>query len=224
VEGRSGGGLFSADGLVIGVCNAADPMDHEGFYAALGSIQEELDNNQLTYIYQSPTPDTSGSAPKAAMVAVQPPSMPKKMPRIGDVAPRTTPTPPMPAPAGTVAVTPAPSQRELDAPQQLVPSERAALDELRRRQAEGAEVVIIVRSRTDPRAKSEIFVLDQVSPAFLEGLAKQVKTQDARRLTSLDVPRRAAQATSAQEPPAQAAPIQTSTLNLEGTPHYQPRR
>ncbi|MEA1952339.1 MAG: trypsin-like peptidase domain-containing protein, partial [Planctomycetota bacterium] len=34
VEGRSGGGLFSADGQVIGVCNCADPKDQEGLYAA----------------------------------------------------------------------------------------------------------------------------------------------------------------------------------------------
>ncbi len=37
-EGRSGGGLFNADGLVIGVCNARDPQDQEGFYAALETI------------------------------------------------------------------------------------------------------------------------------------------------------------------------------------------
>ncbi len=29
VQGRSGGGLFNKDGLVIGVCNAADPEDNE---------------------------------------------------------------------------------------------------------------------------------------------------------------------------------------------------
>src|SRR5207248_11561214 len=40
VVGRSGGGLFSADGMVIGVCNAAEPVDREGLFAALGSIQD----------------------------------------------------------------------------------------------------------------------------------------------------------------------------------------
>lgn len=34
VQGRSGGGLFSDDGHVIGVCNAADPADNEGLYAS----------------------------------------------------------------------------------------------------------------------------------------------------------------------------------------------
>ncbi|MBU4400050.1 MAG: trypsin-like peptidase domain-containing protein, partial [Planctomycetes bacterium] len=34
VEGRSGGGLFSSEGYLIGVCNAADPSDGEGLFAA----------------------------------------------------------------------------------------------------------------------------------------------------------------------------------------------
>ena len=44
VEGRSGGGLFSSEGYVVGVCNAADPSDKEGLFAALGSIHAELKN------------------------------------------------------------------------------------------------------------------------------------------------------------------------------------
>ena len=54
VTGRSGGGLFSADGLVIGVCNAAEPVDREGLYAALGSIHAALDGQRLAFIYQRP--------------------------------------------------------------------------------------------------------------------------------------------------------------------------
>ena len=46
VEGRSGGGLFSSDSLVIGVCNAADPSDDEALYAALGAVHAELDQRR----------------------------------------------------------------------------------------------------------------------------------------------------------------------------------
>ncbi len=42
VDGRSGGGLFAADGSLIGVCNAADPQDDEGIYAALETIHWQL--------------------------------------------------------------------------------------------------------------------------------------------------------------------------------------
>ena len=51
VQGRSGGGLFTADGLVIGVCNAADPSANEGLYAALGSIHTALNGARLSMIF-----------------------------------------------------------------------------------------------------------------------------------------------------------------------------
>ena len=54
VDGRSGGGLFTADGLLIGVCNAADPADDEGLYAALPSIHWQLDQVGLAEVYQRP--------------------------------------------------------------------------------------------------------------------------------------------------------------------------
>ncbi len=42
VEGRSGGGLFTADGLLIGVCNGADLEEDRGLYASLPVIHNEL--------------------------------------------------------------------------------------------------------------------------------------------------------------------------------------
>lgn len=51
VDGRSGGGLFTADGTLIGVCNAADPQDNEGLYAALETIHAELTAANLSFIY-----------------------------------------------------------------------------------------------------------------------------------------------------------------------------
>ena len=52
VIGRSGGGLFSSDGMVIGVCNAAEPVDREGLFAALGSIYAALDQQGLASLYK----------------------------------------------------------------------------------------------------------------------------------------------------------------------------
>jgi len=73
VQGRSGGGLFNADGLVIGVCNAADPKDNEGLFAALPSLHAELDRNNLGFVYQ-PRDKAKAGSPFA------PPEMPKGMP------------------------------------------------------------------------------------------------------------------------------------------------
>lgn len=85
VEGRSGGGLFTNDGLVIGVCNAADPADNEGLYAALASIHQELDEAGLTAIYAArPAPNNVTGNPH---VPVMPTSMPEpSMPAGGSQA------------------------------------------------------------------------------------------------------------------------------------------
>ena len=61
VEGRSGGGLFSAEGYVIGVCYAADPSYNEALFASLGSIYAELDRKQLSSVYNVP-----GASPRGA--------------------------------------------------------------------------------------------------------------------------------------------------------------
>ena len=54
VIGRSGGGLFSREGYLVGVCNAAIPSDNQGLYAALGSIYQELDRHKLSFVYRQP--------------------------------------------------------------------------------------------------------------------------------------------------------------------------
>ena len=59
VEGRSGGGLFNAQGMVIGVCYAADPQDNEGLYASLASIWGELDRRGLSFVYDRSAGDGS---------------------------------------------------------------------------------------------------------------------------------------------------------------------
>jgi hypothetical protein len=51
MQGRSGGGLFNAAGEVIGVCNAADPADNEGLFAALPLIHAALDQAGLASVY-----------------------------------------------------------------------------------------------------------------------------------------------------------------------------
>lgn len=56
VDGRSGGGLFDRNGVLIGVCNAADQEADEGLYAALGPIHAELDQAGLSYIFRPEVP------------------------------------------------------------------------------------------------------------------------------------------------------------------------
>ncbi len=42
-EGRSGGGLYTSDGYVAGVCDFADPNEHVGLYAVPEAIHRLLD-------------------------------------------------------------------------------------------------------------------------------------------------------------------------------------
>ena len=59
-QGRSGGGLFTTDGYVAGVCNFAEPRGDHGLYATPRSIYSLLDRNNLMALY-APVPARGGS-------------------------------------------------------------------------------------------------------------------------------------------------------------------
>lgn len=50
-QGRSGGGLFTTDGYIAGVCNFAEPQGDHGLYATPRSIYALLDRNGLASLY-----------------------------------------------------------------------------------------------------------------------------------------------------------------------------
>ena len=50
-QGRSGGGLYTIDGYLAGVCNFAEPQGNNGLYATPRSIYALLDRNNLTELY-----------------------------------------------------------------------------------------------------------------------------------------------------------------------------
>jgi hypothetical protein len=190
VEGRSGGGLFTDDGLVIGVCNAAYRGDNEGLFSALASIHAMLDKHQLSFIYTEGQPteiaDRPGpvpASPPRGPAATDPPTMPRQMPA------------PPSAPPVDLAVRPAVALTETAA--RGTPAELAAVDEIRRRLQEGAEVVCVIRSRKDPNARAEVIHLDRVSPEFLGQIIAEAKPLGPAQLTSLETPRTGPPAASA---------------------------
>jgi thiol-disulfide isomerase/thioredoxin len=78
VEGRSGGGLFTSDGRIIGVCNAADNQEDRGIYAGPATIHFELKSIHQDRIYLA---DAAGSAPVPSRpLAAQPPLEPPRFP------------------------------------------------------------------------------------------------------------------------------------------------
>lgn len=63
VLGRSGGGLFDLQGRLIGVCNAANPEDDEGIYAAADVVYNQIERLGLSELFVgSATPAEASSA------------------------------------------------------------------------------------------------------------------------------------------------------------------
>lgn len=181
VQGRSGGGLFAVDGTLIGVCNAADPADNEGLFAALPSIHDQLEESGLSFVFRSVYP--SGGLDAVAAAGPHLPSMPAEMPPVSfdrrdraDAVP-TASTGPMAEPAAMAAAptrdVPAPTPRAsspTDA-QPLSAGEAALIDHVRQHGGK-AEVICIVRPHGAAEASSEVFVLKHARPDFVDHLSR----------------------------------------------------
>jgi thiol-disulfide isomerase/thioredoxin len=180
IIGRSGGGLFSADGMVIGVCNAAEPVDSEGLFAALGSIHAALDQQHLTSLYQQPiSPPMLVRAASDARQAVA-----VSDPFAGRIA---VPS----APSSSVASAPAPRTSNAGTTG-LSDAEKTTLGEISRKLREGYEIDCIVRDRNDPHARSQVFTLDEASPIFVNQLSRAAQAPDVPHETSMEVAKRRA--------------------------------
>jgi len=181
VQGRSGGGLFAIDGTLIGVCNAADPADNEGLFAALPAIHEQLEEAGLAFVYRNVYPSGGGES-LAAGGSAHVPAMPDEMPAVsfdrrdradalptastGGGGPVRSPSPAaMPAAAEPAAAGPAPAGGAV-----LSPGEQALLDHVRRHEGK-AEVICIVRPHDAVGNASEVFVLNDAGGDFVEHLS-----------------------------------------------------
>ncbi|MBX6312982.1 MAG: trypsin-like peptidase domain-containing protein, partial [Isosphaeraceae bacterium] len=63
-QGRSGGGLYTVDGYVAGVCDFADYGGNRGLYATPASIHHLLNRNQLAFLY-----DPNAKGPRALLAS-----------------------------------------------------------------------------------------------------------------------------------------------------------
>jgi thiol-disulfide isomerase/thioredoxin len=180
VDGRSGGGLFSPEGYVIGVCNARDPEQPQGLFAAVASIYAELDRDELAFVYKSP----SGSLDGVRGTQPSPRALSGTMPGATEIATSSSP-PPLPGPA----VVPATAVEPIGS-SPLPAHEPAALDEIRRREREGAKVIIVVCPRGNSDGKGDVIVVDHATQGFVRQLAAEGQRQDRRyEKTSLELPK-----------------------------------
>ena len=191
VQGRSGGGLFAIDGTLIGVCNAADPADNEGLFAALPSIHDQLDEAGLTFVFRNVYPSNGLDVAAAPHV----PSMASEMPTVSfdrrdraDAVPTASTAAlgdglaalPTGVPAAAAAAdggpTPPPMPRPSPPVRQasaaaISPGEAALLDHVRQHGGQ-AEVICIVRPHGSADASSEVFVLKGARTDFVDHLSQ----------------------------------------------------
>ncbi|HND52923.1 MAG TPA: trypsin-like peptidase domain-containing protein [Pirellulaceae bacterium] len=152
VDGRSGGGLFSSDGRLIGVCNAADFADDEGIYAALGSVHWQLDQIGQARIYGGRDVGAIASDERAA----------PRQPR--NVEPMSMASPPS---ANSPAIMP--SARTQPAPNSPPSGHRHGFP------LADAQLTIYVQSKSDPNSPPQVLHLDQVSSDLLDRLTRDGK-------------------------------------------------
>ena len=181
VNGRSGGGLFSSEGYVIGVCNARDPEQQQGLFAAPAAIYAELDRDQLAFVYKSPSGSLDGFSP-AASPSVQPTPGPAPSATDWAAAGASPPTPGPVMPANAI---------ESVGNSPLPPHEQAALEELRRQAKEGAKIIIVVCPRGNPEGKGDVIVVDHASQGFVKQVTAEGRRLDRRyeNETSLELPK-----------------------------------
>ncbi|MBP60932.1 MAG: hypothetical protein CMJ62_05340, partial [Planctomycetaceae bacterium] len=189
VDGRSGGGLFTEEGLVVGVCNAADPQDRQGLYSALGAVQFELDQAGLTALY-------------------------KKQNQPGGVGLAATP---LLATGGQSATSSQISQLQSSPNRSRntfveqarlgneVTSETFSTTISRVEEFGQAELICILRSPQQAQGKSQVFVINDASPELVRQFAKEMQTKTT--LLSTNAPASGAGKTSSKENLASPAPV-----------------
>ncbi|MDR2171609.1 MAG: trypsin-like peptidase domain-containing protein [Planctomycetaceae bacterium] len=190
VGGRSGGGLFSANGYLIGVCNTADPIQNDGHFVPAEIIRRVLDQQNLSVVYKNPSLKNT----KSNELAKQNNAANQHNANNANIQ---TPRPPRPAIAKPLL--PIATQLENNISQNksknysdnfnsnqnsqisnsndevtnLNQVERATLSEVKRRLQDGDEVILIVRSRRNLEMPSDVIVLNNTSEQFIDTLIQQ---------------------------------------------------
>ena len=161
VDGRSGGGLFTEEGLVIGVCNAADPLDRQGLYSALEAVQFELDQAGLTSIYKKQDqPGGVGSAGSPLLATGSQSATSRQTSSVQSLANRSQNTFVEQPKLGNELIS-----------ETFIPTFPRA------EEFGHAELICIMRSPQQAEGKSQIFVINDASPELVRHFAKEMQTK-----------------------------------------------
>lgn len=192
-QGRSGGGLFTQDGQVIGICMAADEKKNRGLYSSLKPIQDMLDKCQLTRLYR---PETDGAATRSITAKAASEDVEEEFSaddlEIDLAALRDA----RPADSGT----PIASSGSGRAVASLVSGRSVETSEVSTGEADPSEVVCVIRPIKNPRGASKVVVINRASSKFMNYLTDEMKAQDEVKPTVYPV----RTASAANQPSARA--------------------
>lgn len=186
VQGRSGGGLFTADGTLIGVCNAADPHHKEGLYAGLRPVHDLLDRCKLSHIYRVARPVENPAV--AAGPLVDEGSSPAVAPMSDRFGSEEFAAEIGEGKSLNATNTPARISQELAFDPDAIKGPEGDVIREALQQVEGSEVICIVRPIDQPRGASRVIVINRASDRFLKYLTGEVRTQSAIQKTTLSQP------------------------------------
>jgi thiol-disulfide isomerase/thioredoxin len=183
-QGRSGGGLFTAHGNVVGVCTNADPKYRRGVYAGLKPIHEILKLARLEDLIPgtAKTP-RENLADATATVKADP---------AADEARRVKTDRDMEAPAP-------PPVRRATRTEESVAAQAAEQTELSPKVLEQSEVICIIRPINQPKGQSHVVIINRASRRFMAYLNGEMKDQllpamahapnDSQTVTANETPR-----------------------------------
>jgi len=184
IEGRSGGGLFAADGTIVGVCFARDPQDHRGLYAGLKPIQELLHRCGLSHLYKSqPQQHQQPQEAEEVFVAGVETGSADAGPEVEVATEDRVFTPTDLSEAVAASETPAVAMEELPAGTTDIDALQAALSKVGE-----AEVVCVVRPIKNPRAASRVVILNRASDKFVRYLTDEMESDPLNNRTMLRKP------------------------------------
>lgn len=172
VTGRSGGGLFTEGGQLIGVCNAAVMNIEEGIYTSLQSMYWLLEKNNLSQIFLEPQHLAGASSPQ---------TMESQLRGNSDIRPAVAAT-------SNEAVRTAAFASDAQPSSVIAPRENPTSSNP---PSSPSEIIVLVRG-PDGQTRPETLVINNPSPDLLRALqeaANRNRTEVSERPTRYAVPR-----------------------------------
>lgn len=154
VRGRSGGGLFNANGEVVGVCIAADREGNRGLYSGLLAVHALLEQGGLAHLYQ-PTASSGTLAKNDATSNANAP-----LAAASQVSSAVSDS----AWSDALAANPPVASRPVEETRPAVHHQPVDLN------AGSAEVVVIIRDPSNPNSQNRVVIIHAASQKFLSYL------------------------------------------------------